>query len=334
MTEFKRIGVIGAGAWGTALAQVCRAGGHDVVLWALEEEVVAAITARHVNELYLPDVTLDPDLEASGDLALATAADLLLLVTPAQHLRAVSERMAPHVAAGTPLVICSKGVEKGSFALMSEVLAETLPGRPVAVLSGPSFAIEVARGLPTAVAVAAAEEDLGRAIANALGGPAFRPYWHDDLIGAQVGGAIKNIMAIACGVTLGREYGDNARAALMTRGLAEMARYAAARGGRPETLMGLAGLGDLALTCNSPQSRNMSLGIELGRGRAIADILAARRSVAEGVHTAAAVRAEAEAKGIDMPIAQAVDAICNRGAEVGSVIEALLARPLQPEFRP
>ena len=333
MTAFERIGVIGAGAWGTALAQACRAGAHDVMLWAMEEEVVSSITASHENELYLPGVKLDPGLKASNDIAVVAKMDLLLLVTPAQHLRTVAAGLNDHVGPETPLVICSKGVEIGSFALMSDVLGETLPGRPVAVLSGPTFADEVARGMPFAVTVATADADLGRLLAHAIGGPSFRPYWHDDIVGVQIGGALKNVFAIACGITVGREMGENARTALMTRGLAEIVRYTLARGGRAETLMGLSGLGDLALTCNSPQSRNMSLGIELGRGRSLAEIMEVRRTVSEGVHTAAAVRAEAEAKAIEMPLTTAVDDICSRGSDVDEVIESLLSRPFQPEFR-
>ena len=333
MTRFERIGVIGAGAWGTALAQACRAGAHEVMLWALEEAVVASITANHENELYLPGIKLDPGLKASNDIAAVAKLDLLLLVTPAQHLRAIAGELNAHVGSDTPLVICSKGVEIGSFALMSDVLRETLPGRPVAALSGPTFAAEVAQGKPFAVTVATADADLGHQLAHAIGGPSFRPYWHDDVIGVQIGGALKNVIAIACGIAMGREMGENARTALMARGRAEIVRYTIARGGRAQSLMGLSGLGDLALTCNSPKSRNMSLGIELGRGRSLAAIMDQRRTVAEGVHTAAAVRAEAEDRAIEMPLAAAVDDICSRGGDVDKVIESLLSRPFQPEFR-
>ncbi len=329
----KRIAVIGGGAWGTALAQVCRANGRDTVIWALEDDVVGAINQSHENKVYLPGVPLDPDLRATRELGEAGDADLVLLVTPAQHLRSIARQLAGQVKGGVPMVICSKGVEIGSFALMSEVLAEILPENPPAILSGPTFAQEVASGLPTAVTLAAAGEKTGGAIVEAIGRPTFRPYLSDDIIGAQIGGAVKNVIAVACGIVEGKRLGENARAALMTRGLAELARYGIARGARMETLMGLSGIGDLSLTCNSLQSRNMSFGAELGQGKTAAEIKAARNSVAEGVHTAAAVTAEATAKNIDMPIAATVDLIANQGGNVDDAIQALLSRPFQPEFR-
>ncbi len=329
-----RISVIGGGAWGTALAQVCRANGRETVLWARETEVVDSINDDHENTLFLPGVRLDPGLVASPDLASAAAADLVLLVTPAQHLRQVSADLAAHIRPGVPAVICAKGVEIGTFALMSEVLAETLPGNPPAVLSGPTFAREVALGLPTAVTLAAADEAGGQRMVEALGRPAFRPYLSDDVIGAQIGGAIKNVIAVACGIVEGKALGESARAALMTRGLAELARYGSARGARRETLMGLSGIGDLSLTCNSLASRNMSFGAALGRGQSAAEILAERNSVAEGVHTAAAVAQEIAGQDFEMPITAAVDAIANHADDIDKVISDLLARPFQPEFRP
>jgi glycerol-3-phosphate dehydrogenase (NAD(P)+) len=325
-----RIGVIGGGAWGTALATSAVRAGRRVTLWALEPEVVEAIGAVHENPLYLPGVPLDPALRATTDLAEAADADAVLLVCPAQHMRAVSARV---VAAGprAPLVICAKGIEQGSLRLMSEVLAETAPGARVAVLSGPTFAAELARNLPTAVTLAAADEVLGAALADALGHSRFRPYLSRDVIGAQIGGAVKNVLAIAAGIVAGARLGDNAAAALITRGLAEIMRLGAALGAQRETMMGLSGLGDLVLTCGSTQSRNMSLGKALGEGRALADILAERRSVAEGVHTAGAVAALAARHGIDMPICGAMDRVLNRGAAVGVEIEALLSRPFRVE---
>src|SRR5262249_5110914 len=218
----------------------------------------------------------DPKLRATGDLAELGGADLLLLAAPAQHLRALATSLAPHVRPGTPAVICAKGIEEKSGALLSEVAAAALPQSPVAILSGPTFAAEVARGLPTAITLAASDATLGQALAQALGSRAFRPYYSDDVIASQIGGATKNVMAIACGIVMGRKLGDNARAALITRGLAEMARLALAKGGRAETLMGLSGLGDLTLTCTSTQSRNCSLGVALGEGERLSDILAAR----------------------------------------------------------
>jgi glycerol-3-phosphate dehydrogenase (NAD(P)+) len=327
----KKITVIGAGAWGTALAQMLAAAGRKTQIWAREAEVVEAINSDHANPLFLPDVPLHPDLHATDDLAEAAQADLILLVTPAQFLRPVTAELSSHVKAGTPVVICAKGIEKGSYALMSEVLAETMAEAPQAVLSGPTFAIEVAKGLPTAVTLACADEALGGRIVEAVGQPHFRPYWSDDVIGAQIGGAVKNVLAIACGIVEGRALGDNARAALMTRGLAEMMRYGEMRGGRAETLMGLSGLGDLALTCNSDQSRNMSLGIELGEGRKMEDILAERRSVAEGAYTVSAISDHVSPMDFEMPICTAMDGVLNYMADIDATIYGLLGRPFRAE---
>jgi glycerol-3-phosphate dehydrogenase (NAD(P)+) len=280
----QRIGIIGGGAWGSALALTARRAGRDVVLWAREAEVAAAINRDHANPLFLPGVALDPAIAATTDLAAAArGADALLLVAPAQHLRALGQALAPALAAGVPVVICAKGIEESSGALLSEAVAAVLPQAPLAVLSGPTFAGEVAAGLPTAVTLACADAALGRRLIAALGTRSFRPYLAADIVGAEIGGAVKNVLAIACGIVMGRRLGDNARAALITRGLAEMVRLALAKGGRPETLMGLCGLGDLVLTCTGMQSRNHSLGVALGEGRTLAEILAGRRSVAEGV---------------------------------------------------
>lgn len=328
---FQRIAVIGAGAWGTTLALVARRAGRDVLIIAREPEVVAAINERHENPVFLPRVALDPALRATADMTEAGTADAVLLVTPAQHLRAVAARLGPALRGGTPVVICAKGIERGTGKLMSEIAAETMPAALLAVLSGPSFASEVARDLPTAITLATADPSAGARLLASLGGARFRPYLSNDLIGAQIGGAVKNVIAIACGVVTGRGLGDNARAALMTRGLAEMMRLGAALGGRRETLMGLSGLGDLSLTCNGPQSRNMSLGIALGEGRSLADALAGKRSVAEGVDSAAAVRELAERRGVEMPIVSAVDAILHRNADIDAAIAGLLARPFKSE---
>jgi glycerol-3-phosphate dehydrogenase (NAD(P)+) len=250
---------------------------------------------------------------------------------PAQHLRAVASRLAPYRAAAATLVICAKGIELGSGKLMSDVLGETCPGAPLAVLSGPTFAAEVAAGKPTAVTLACDDTTRGRALVEALGSTTFRPYVSDDVIGAQVGGAIKNVIAIACGIVEGRKLGDNARAALITRGLAEILRLAAAKGGEARTLMGLAGLGDLTLTCNAVQSRNFSLGVALGRDRPLAAIMAERTTVAEGVFSASSVMALARRLGVEMPICAAVDAVLNHGADLDSAIARLLARPVGAE---
>jgi len=326
-----RLGVVGAGAWGTALACVARRAGREVVLWAREAEVVAAVNEDHANPLFLPGIDLDPGIRATADLAEVAEADALLLAVPAQHLGAVATALAPHLPPDRPLVICAKGIERDSGRLMGEVIAEALPGRSFAVLSGPTFAAEVARELPTAVTLAAADAELGRRLVEAIGTPRFRPYLSDDPIGVQIGGAVKNVIAIACGIVMGRQLGDNARAALITRGLAEMVRLGLAKGGRETTLMGLSGLGDLTLTCNGPQSRNLTVGIALGQGRTLAQALEGRRSVAEGVATAASVTALARRLGIEMPISAAVDAILHRGADVDETIAGLLARPFRSE---
>jgi glycerol-3-phosphate dehydrogenase (NAD(P)+) len=331
--SIESIGIIGGGAWGTALGLVTLRAGRDPLLWAREPEVVAAINTRHENTLFLPGAALDPRLGATSELAEAAARDLLLLAVPAQHLRAVAGALAPHLKSGTPVVICAKGIEERTGALLSEVVAEALPQAPVALLSGPTFAAEVAAGFPTAITLAASDAALGQRVIRSLGGRAFRPYYSDDVPGAQIGGAVKNVIAIACGIVVGRTLGDNARAALITRGLAEMARLALAKGGRAETLMGLSGLGDLTLTCTSLQSRNHSLGVALGQGKPLADILAARRSVAEGVTSAAAAVALAQRLGIEMPIVAAVDAILHRGAAIDVAIESLLSRPFRSETR-
>lgn len=321
-----RIGVIGGGAWGTALAQTAAAGGEPVLLWAREHEVVSAINRGHENSLFLPGVPLSPAICAVEALDELTMCDALLLVTPAQHLRAV---LADVPQGHRPLVLCAKGIEAGTMALMSDIAAELHPGSPIAVLSGPTFAAEVARGLPTAVTLACTDEGTGRALAERLARPAFRPYASDDVTGAEIGGAVKNVLAIACGVVAGRQLGENARAALIARGFAEMVRYGVARGGRAETLSGLSGLGDLVLTCSSTASRNFSLGKGLGEGRPVAELLAGR-SVAEGAFTAPVLQQSAHALGVAMPV---VDAVCAllEGTDAGRVIEQLLARPLKSE---
>jgi len=327
----QRFGIIGGGAWGTALAQVLRRAGRDAVIWAREAEVVAAINTGHSNPLFLPGVALDPAIRATADLAEAARADALLLVAPAQHLRALCKRLAASLAPSAPLVICAKGIEEESGALLSEVVAEGLPQAALAVLSGPTFAAEVAQGLPTAITLAAADAEMGQRLIAALGTREFRPYFSNDVAGAQIGGAVKNVMAIACGIVMGRGFGDNARAALITRGLAEMVRLALAKGGKAETLMGLSGLGDLTLTCSSTQSRNHSLGLALGKGEKLDAYVAERRSVAEGVSSSAATAALAKKLQIDMPIVSAVDAILHHGAAIDEVIEALLTRPFKAE---
>lgn len=328
---FGRIGVIGAGAWGTALAALCAANGRDTVIWAREADVVAAINTGHENPVFLKGRTLPESLRATGELGEAARAEALLLVTPAQHLRAVAGTLAAHIAPGTPAVICAKGIEESSGMLLTEVLAEALPRARPAVLSGPTLAGEIADGLPTAVTLAAADAALAEALAQAIGAPRFRPYTRTDMVGVQVGGALKNVLAIACGMVAGRGLGENARAALMTRGLSEMTRFALAKGAELETMMGLAGLGDLVLTCTAESSRNYSLGVEIGRGRPAAEVLASRRTVAEGAHTAGAVMTAAAALGVEMPICDAVNRIIHDGAGLDGVVEELVSRPFRRE---
>jgi len=325
------IGIIGAGAWGTALAQAVAGTGHHTVLWAHEADVAESINKSRENPLYLPEVALNPAIRATAVIEEAADSDAVLLVTPAQFLRSVAQNLAPALPPGAPVVICAKGIEQESGALMTEIAAHVLSGHPIAVLSGPTFAAEVARGLPTAVTLAAREKPVGEALVTAIGTQTFRPYLNDDVLGAEIGGAVKNVLAIACGIAEGKRFGDNARAALITRGLAEMTRLCVAKGGRAETMMGLSGLGDLTLTCTSTQSRNYSLGVALGEGRTLDDIMAERRSVAEGVFSAAAVAMLASKLKIDMPISDGIDAIVNRGAEVEDIIKSLLARPFRVE---
>ena len=332
MSKFKSVGVVGAGAWGTALAQVCARAGLATTLWARETEV--AVNAAHENPLFLPDVALDPAIAATSDVAGLAGIDLLLAVVPAQHLRGTLTALAPHIRKGQPVLLCAKGVERGTLKLMTEVLDDTAPQACPAVLSGPSFAGEVARGLPTAVTLACPNAELGQHLAEALATPTFRPYWAADIIGAEAGGAVKNVLAIACGIVEGRGLGRSAHAALVTRGFAELTRLAVALGGEAQTVAGLCGLGDLVLTCSSPQSRNMSVGLALGRGESLKDALSGKLSVAEGVASAPAVRDLARRQGVDMPICQAVAALLAGDTDVDAAIAGLLSRPLTHERDP
>jgi glycerol-3-phosphate dehydrogenase (NAD(P)+) len=324
---FRSIAVIGGGAWGTALAQVAARAGLHTTLWAREAEVVAAVNERHENPVFLPGAMLEPSIRATSDLADVSGSDVWLLVTPAQHMRAVLEQ-APESAA--PVVLCSKGIEEGSGRLLHDVAAEARPGAPIAVLSGPTFAHEVAAGLPTAVTLASKDASLAAGLRDSLARPEFRMYVSDDVAGAEVGGAVKNVLAIACGVVEGRGLGQNARAALIARGFAEMTRFGAAFGARSETLAGLSGLGDLVLTCSSTSSRNYSLGKGLGEGKSAAELMADRTTVAEGAFTAPVLARLAQERGIDMPIVAAVDRLL-AGANVDSILEQLLSRPPRAE---
>jgi glycerol-3-phosphate dehydrogenase (NAD(P)+) len=329
--SFDTVGVIGAGAWGTALSAVCARAGREVVLWAREPEVRQSIADRRENSLFLPGVTLSEAVSVTGDFAALAACDFVLAVPPAQYVRATLAPFAFYAPEGLPVVLCAKGIEQGSLKLMTEVLAECLPRARAAVLSGPSFAAEVARGLPTAVTLACGDAALGQQLAEAIAGPAFRPYLADDMIGAEAGGAVKNVLAIACGVVEGLKLGRSAHAALITRGFAEMTRLAVAKGARAETMAGLCGLGDLVLTCSSPQSRNMSVGLALGSGKSLEEALAGKLSVAEGVASAPAVRALARELGVDMPICEAVAAVLAGEITLNRAIDGLLSRPLKSE---
>lgn len=328
----RRLAIIGGGAWGTALAVVVRRAGSTAVLWARDRDVVAGINERHQNPLFLPGITLDPAITATADMTAALdRAEGVLLVVPAQFLRGVLDLLEPRLWQQLPLLLCAKGIETGSLKTMSEIAGEILPGCPSAVLSGPTFAAEVARGLPTAVTIASRDAALGRAFVTALGSGRFRPYLSEDPVGAEIGGAVKNVLAIACGIVSGRGLGDNARAALITRGLAEMIRLGTAKGGRSETFSGLSGLGDLVLTCNAAQSRNFALGLALGQGQRLDAVLRGRRSVVEGVATAAAVARLGARLGVEMPISEGVDAVLHRGESIDAMIEQLLRRPYRSE---
>jgi len=326
--NIEKIGIIGGGAWGTALAQVAATGGRETLLWARESEVVEAINSTHENSVFLAGNSLHESIRATTDLADLEACDAWLVVTPAQHMRAT---LTAAPACGRPLILCAKGIEEGSGQLLHQVARATCPDAPILVLSGPTFAHEVAAGLPTAVTLACADSAVGDAVRQRIALPTFRTYATDDVAGAEVGGAVKNVLAIACGVVEGRGLGQNARAALIARGFAEMTRFGLAMGARRETLAGLSGFGDLVLTCSSVSSRNYSLGVGLGQGLPAATLLSDRRTVAEGASTAPALHKLAQAKGVDMPIVAAVDALLAGKATVEEVLEALLSRPARSE---
>ena len=325
------VSVIGAGAWGTALALQSHRAGRATRLYARRPEQAEALRRQCQNERYLPRIDLPAALDISDDLATALDADVVLYAQPAQHFRDFCSAAKPQLKPATAIVICAKGIELGTGQLLTEIAATELPKQPIAVLSGPSFAIEVALGLPTAVVLATQVAGLAERLMAALSHGAFRPYGATDPIGVEVAGATKNVLAIACGIVIGRGLGENARAALITRGLSEVTRLALAKGGRSDTMMGLAGFGDLILTCCSTKSRNTSLGQELGAGRSLAQILAQRHSIAEGVTTASALRRLAADLAVEMPICQAVDQILMGEIAIDTAVQALLARPLKRE---
>jgi glycerol-3-phosphate dehydrogenase (NAD(P)+) len=323
-----KLGVIGGGAWGTALAQVAAQGGRETLLWALEDDVVSAVNRIHENPIYLKGVKLDPSIRATGNFSELAECDAMLVVTPAQHMRAVLGLMP---CPGVPLVLCSKGIEESSGALLHQVAREICPTSPIAVLSGPTFADEVAQGLPTAVTLAGEDMALAEELRDRLAQSAFRIYVSDDVAGAEIGGAVQNVLAIACGVVEGKGLGQNARAALIGRGFAEMSRFGTAFGAKRETLAGLSGLGDLVLTCSSASSRNYSLGVGIGEGKPAAELLSNRKTVAEGAFTAPVLARLAREQLIDMPIVQAVDALIAGRSTVDEVLGELLARPPRAE---
>ena len=338
----QRIAVVGAGAWGTALASCAASAGRDVTLWAHETEVVEAITRTHRNDMFLPDIDLPESVVATTDLGVALAgADAVLLVVPSQFLRPVCAALSKLLPPDVPLCLAAKGIERDSGLLMSDIVAETLPGHAVAALSGPSCAAEVAQGQPTAVTIASVDADpdadpdtaesLAARLARALATPSFRPYVARDIVGVEVGGAVKNVIAIACGIAAGLGFGSNTRALLITRGLEEMKRLAEALGGDRETLSGLSGMGDLTLTCSSEQSRNMSFGLALGRGETAEALLGRSRAVVEGAGNALAVTDLARRHGVEMPICEAVRAVVHDGVALAQAMDALMNRPLRVE---
>ena len=328
----RRIAIIGGGAWGTALALVAARAGARVMLWARDPAIVAGVNEQHENTVYLPGIALDSAIAATTDLEIVLdGAEAALLVVPAQFMRGVLAQLQPLLRGRMPLLLCAKGIETESLRTMSELSAEAVPDRPIAVLSGPSFAAEVARDLPTAVTIASHDAALAEAFTAALGTARFRPYRSHDPIGVEIGGAVKNVLAIACGIVEGRGLGDNARAALITRGLSEMIRLGVAKGAQAETFRGLSGLGDLVLTCTAGQSRNYTLGAALGRGTSLAAALAGRRSVVEGVATAGAVARLAARLHIEIPITAAVEGVLHGGMAIDAMIESLLSRPYRSE---
>lgn len=329
----RHVTVIGAGAWGTALAATARRAGHDVKLYARESEVVEAINTTGENAVFLPGVKLPDGIFATPNLEAAVyGADAVLLVVPSQFMRGVAESLNDLMPDEMPVILASKGIEQKSLKLMNEVVEEAMPNHPLAALAGPSFAAEVAKGLPAALTLACADEDLGAHLMENLASPMFRVYLSNDVVGAEIGGAVKNVLAIACGIIEGRKFGDNARAALITRGLAEMMRLGEAKGAEMETMVGLGGLGDLVLTCNAMQSRNFSFGFAVGEGQNPQDVLAGRKAVTEGVANAISVTQLAAKMNIEMPICETVHAIIHEGQSIDGAMHALMQRPLKPEF--
>lgn len=322
------VGVIGGGAWGTALAVVANRAGSKVCLATRNRNVVDTIREQRINDIYLPEIYIDPAIAISDDLTQACHSDAVIMAMPSHCVRSACIAISDLIPPGIPLVLGSKGVERGSLLYMSEVVASVLPANPIAVISGPNFADETARGAPTATTIACKDNALGEMLVYALGGRLFRPYLTDDIMGTQTGGAVKNVIAIACGIANGKGMGENARAAIITRGFAEMTRLALAKGGRLETMAGLSGLGDLMLTCSSVTSRNMSFGDALGRGKQVDDFFIGEgRNVLEGAMAAESVVKLAKKHGLEMPISEAVHKVINEKMNVDEAIVGLLERP-------
>ncbi|MHB8883933.1 MAG: NAD(P)H-dependent glycerol-3-phosphate dehydrogenase [Methylovirgula sp.] len=330
MARMRQIAVVGAGAWGTALANLAGRAGANVTLWARDPAHATEMAATGVNARRLPGVPLAPTISPTAELGDVATADFLLLAVPTQALRATALALAPFAPRSAPIVICAKGIERQTGLFPSQIIAEILPDNPPAILSGPSFAIDVAKGLPTAVTLAAETEERAAALAQALAAPWFRLYHSTDMRGVEIGGAAKNVLAIASGITAGRQLGASAGAALIARGFAELTRFGRALGADPATLTGLSGLGDLVLTCSSHQSRNFAFGFALGQGASIAAASADGKLV-EGVHTCGILLEIARQKSVDMPITAAVEAVVSGRMEIDAAIEALLARPAKPE---
>lgn len=328
-----KIGILGAGAFGTAMATVARRAGRTVTLWAYEAEVVDAINTHHANEAFLAGVKLDPEIRATQNLDDVCDNDAVLIAVPTVHLRHTVSQASAHWRSGVPALICSKGVEQGSCMLMSEVVGECLGDDAIiASMGGPTFAKEIARDLPSAASIACTDRDTAEQLSQALASPNFRTYINQDIIGTQLGGAVKNVLAIACGIVTGKGLGDNARASLITRGLSEINTLGLVLGAQSHTLMGLSGLGDMTLTCNAMQSRNFSVGYRLGKGETLDQIMGGNRTtVAEGVPNAETVTALARRNQVDMPICLAVEAVLNVDADLDAIIHGLLSRPLVNE---
>ncbi len=325
------IGIIGGGAWGTALAQCMAASDKKTVIWAMEKDVVDSINHHHENQVFLKGVPLNNNISATQDLSYLAKNDILFVVTPTQYLRKTITDLKPHISDDKTIVICSKGVEIESGLLPSQIVAPILPKNPIAILTGPTFAIEIAKGLPSAVTLAMKDKESAVELAEILANKTLRMYPSNDVIGAQIGGAVKNVIAIACGIINGKNMGDSARAALLTRGLAEIARLSKAMGADKETLMGMCGVGDLLLTCSSMQSRNFSLGVALGQGKSLTEILASRNSVTEGVYTAKALIVMARNNAVDMPISEAVYKCLSETVNIDDIIIQMLERPIKSE---